>query len=113
MAKRDGEEKTRGNSGGFLRRAFTVASWGVLGGAAGQILELAFPGWLPTHWFAAAVGGLSGALAGVGIFRAYRRSPGAVLASQLREANRLFKDGQLSKREFEQLRGSIIRQYNP
>jgi hypothetical protein len=112
MAKREGEEKA-GNTDGVVRRAFTVVSWGVLGGAAGQILELAFPGWLPTHWVAAGAGSLSAALAGVGIFRAYRRSPGAILGGQLREANRLFKDGQLSKREFEHLRASIIRQYNP
>ena len=112
MAKREGEEKSRDNNG-ILRRAFTVASWGILGGAAGHILELAFPGWLPAHWVAAGIGGLSAALAGVGIFRAYRRSPGVVLASQLREANRLFKNGQLSKREHEHLRGSIIRNYSP
>jgi hypothetical protein len=77
------------------------------------MFELGFPTLLPAHWVAAGAGSLLAALGGAGVFRAYRRSPGAVLAGQLREANRLFKDGQLSRREYEQLRASIIRQYNP
>lgn len=111
MAKREWVEKTHDNSG-VLRRVLTVVSWGILGGAAGQMFELAFPDWLPVHWVAVGVGSLSAALAGAGIFRAYRRAPGSVLASQLREANRLFKNGQLSRREHEHLRATIIRQSN-
>jgi hypothetical protein len=110
MAKLEGEERAHG---GITRRLLTLASWGVLGGAAGHMFELGFPALLPAHWVAAGAGSLLAALGGAGVFRAYRRSPGAVLAGQLREANRLFKDGQLSRREYEQLRASIIRQYNP
>src|SRR5215467_5670828 len=109
MPKRE-REKTHEDPG-IVRRALTVASWGVLGGAAGQLLELAFPDWVPAHWAAAGIGSLAAALAGVGIFRAYLRTPSATLASQLREANRLFKNGQLSKREYEHLRTVIIRKY--
>jgi len=104
-------EKTHENPG-ILRSALTIASWGVLGGAAGQLLELAFPDWLPAHWVAAGIGSLAAALAGVAIFRAYQRPPSATLASQLREANRLFKNGQLSKREYEHLRTVIVRNYS-
>lgn len=111
MAKSEADEK-EGTNDGVTRKAFVAASWGVLGGAAGQVLDLAFPGWLPTHWLAASAGSLSAALAGVGIFRVYRPSPVSVLASQLRRANRLFKNGQLSKREYEQLRVAIIRKYS-
>jgi|SRR5215831_9010831 len=107
MPKRE-RERIHDNSG-IVRSALTVASWGVLGGAAGQLLELAFPDWVPAHWVAAGAGSLAAALAGVGIFRAYLRTPNATLASQLREANRLFKNGQLSKREYEHLRTVIIR----
>jgi hypothetical protein len=110
MAKPESEEKTRD---GITRRVLTLASWGVLGAAVGHMFELAFPALIPAHWVAAGAGSLLAALGGAGVFRAYRRSPGALLAGQLREANRLFKDGQLSKREFEHLRASIIRQYNP
>ena len=112
MAKREGEEKVH-DTDGIIRRSLTVASWGVVGGAAGHMFELAFPALIPAHWVAAGAGSLLAALGGAGIFRAYRRSPGAILAGQLREANRLFKDGQLSKREYEHLRASIIRQYSP
>src|SRR5262245_7622361 len=112
MAKREVEEKIHHNDG-FLRRSFTVASWGVVGGAAGHMFELAFPSLIPAHWVAAGAGSLLAALGGAGIFRAYRRTPGAILAGQLREANRLFKNGQLSKREYEHLRTTIIRQYTP
>jgi len=110
MAKPENEEKVRD---GITRRVLTLAAWGTLGAAAGHMFELAFPALLPAHWVAAGAGSLLAALGGASVFRAYRRSPGAILAGQLREANRLFKDGQLSKREFEHLRASIIRQYNP
>jgi hypothetical protein len=109
MAKREGAERTHEHDG-VIRRALTVISWGILGGAAGQMFEIAFPDWFPAHWVALGAGGLAAALAGAGIFRAYRHNPGALLASQLREANRLFKNGQLSKREYEHIRATIIRQ---
>jgi hypothetical protein len=94
-------------------KAGTVTAWGAIGTALGQLVAWGVPSLRPNAVaISTTLSALFAALAGIGILGTVKRSPLKDLATDLREADRLFIKGLIDEHEYRALRASVIRKHS-